>query len=168
MNATALRPTIQMLKAVNLLQSFADQELNHLLQMGTMNSAEAHSNIVIEGELTGGLFVLLDGIVGVYKNNQLTGTMYDIGQLRAGSAFGEMSLIDNNPRSATVRALTDCHMFFLSREAFQKFLSTSIDLKLRFYESCIRTIVQRVRQLDESYVISQYQLWKTALKKEAA
>ncbi|MEK6578925.1 MAG: cyclic nucleotide-binding domain-containing protein, partial [Bdellovibrionota bacterium] len=108
------------------------------------------------------------GIVGVYKNNQLTGTMYDIGQLRAGSAFGEMSLIDNNPRSATVRALTDCHMFFLSREAFQKFLSTSIDLKLRFYESCIRTIVQRVRQLDESYVISQYQLWKTALKKEAA
>ena len=168
MGEPILRPSVDMLKSVNLLQSLNDQELNYLLQMGAVKKAEAHSNIVIEGELTGGLYVILDGIVGVYKNNQLTGTMYDIGQLRAGSAFGEMSLVDNNPRSATVRALTDCHLFFLSREAFQKFLSTSVDLRLRFYESCIRNIVQRLRQLDESYVISQYQLWKTALKKEAA
>ena len=77
-------------------------------------------------------------------------------------------LVDDNPRSATVRALTNCQLFYISKDQFQGFLAASKDLKLRFYESCIHTIVTRLRELDDNYVISQYQLWKAAFKKEAA
>jgi CRP-like cAMP-binding protein len=79
-----------------------------------------------------------------------------------------MSLIDNNPRSATVKAQTECVLFHISKEAFMRFVDQSKDLKLRFFESCIKTLVGRLRELDDNYVISQYQLWKVALKKEAA
>jgi CRP-like cAMP-binding protein len=157
-----------MLKEVKLLQSFKEPELAKLIMVGAGQTYESHSNIVIEGETSWGLYLILEGVVGIYKTNKLTGEHYDVGQLRYGSFFGEMSLVDENPRSATVRALTDCHLFYISKESFTQFLETSTDLKLRFYESCVKNLVGRLRELDDNYVISQYQLWKTALKKEAA
>lgn len=79
-----------------------------------------------------------------------------------------MSLVDENPRSATVRALTACNLFLLSKESFLQFIGSSSDLKVRFLDSCVRNLVARLRELDDNYVVSQYQLWKTALKKESA
>ena len=91
-----------------------------------------------------------------------------VATIEAGGYFGEMSLIDDNPRSATVRALNDVQLFYISKEAFATFLGASGDLKTRFYERCIQDLVGRLRELDDNYVISQYQLWKSAIRKEAA
>lgn len=162
-----MKPSVPMLKEVRLLQCFKETELGKLIQLGVGTSHEAHSNIVIEGETSWGIYVILEGVVGIYKSNKLTGEHYDVGQLRYGSFFGEMSLVDDNPRSATVRALTDCQLFYISKDVFNQFVSTP-DMKLRFFESCVKNLVGRLRELDDNYVISQYQLWKTALKKEAA
>ena len=162
------KPTVPMLKEIRLLQAFSDAELGQLIMLGSGSAYEAHSNIVIEGETSWGLYLILEGVVGIYKSNKLTGEHYDVGQLRYGNFFGEMSLVDDNPRSATVRALTDCHVFYISKDAFAKLLQSSTDLKLRFYEACVKNLVGRLRELDDNYVISQYQLWKTAMKKEAA
>lgn len=163
-----VQASVAMLKEVKLLREFSEAELAQLMQLGSSTMCEAHANIVIEGELTWGLYIILEGVVGIYKNNKLSGNLYDVGQLRAGQFFGEMSLVDDNPRSATVRALSDCHLFYLSKDNFSQFLDRSPDLKLRFYQSCTADLVHRLRELDDNYVISQYQLWKTAMKKEAA
>jgi CRP-like cAMP-binding protein len=163
-----LKPTVPMLREVKLLQTLSEPELGRLIMVGAGATYESHGNIIIEGEMSWGLYLILEGIVGIFKTNKLTGEDYDVGQLRAGSFFGEMSLVDENPRSATVRALTDCHLFYISKDSFETFLGSSSDLKTRFYESCVKNLVGRLRELDDNYVISQYQLWKTALKKEAA
>lgn len=163
-----IKPSVSLLKEIKLLKPFTDQELLQLIQVGTSAAYEAHTNIIIEGELSWGLYLILEGILGVFKTNKLTGEDYDVGQLKGGGFFGEMSLVDENPRSATVRGLTNCQVFYISKEAFQAFLGRSQDLKLRFYESCVKNLVGRLRELDDNYVISQYQLWKTALRKEAA
>lgn len=157
---------IAQLKEVRLLSAFSDIELSQLVKEGVHQSYESHSNIVIEGELTWGLYIILEGMVGIFKTNKLTGEFYDIGQLSQGGFFGEMSLVDDNPRSATVRALTSCRLFYVSKEVFQKFLSQSTETHSRFYQNCIKTLVDRLRELDDNYVISQYQLWKVALKKK--
>ena len=163
-----IKPTVPMLREVKLLETLTEVELMRLIQVGAGATYEAHANIIIEGEMSWGLYLILEGSVGIFKANKLTGEDYDVGQLRYGSFFGEMSLVDENPRSATVRALTDCHLFYISKDTFEHFLQTSPDIKTRFYESCVKTLVGRLRELDDNYVISQYQLWKTALKKEAA
>jgi CRP-like cAMP-binding protein len=162
------KPSISLLKEIKLLQPLTDAELTQVLQLGRWVRYEPHSNIVIEGELSWGLYLIIEGMVGIFKTNKLTGENYDIGQLRKGSFFGEMSLVDNNPRSATVKALTECELFCISKEAFQALLNHSPATKVRFYESCVKHLVARLRELDDNYVISQYQLWKIALKKEAA
>jgi CRP-like cAMP-binding protein len=161
-----VKPSVSLLKEIKLLQSFSEAELQQLIASGSGASYEPHTNIVIEGELSWGLYLIVDGIVGIFKTNKLTGSLYDVGQLRAGSFFGEMSLIDENPRSATVRSLTNCELFYISKETFIAFLNKSTDLKLKFYQNCVSNLVVRLRELDDNYVISQYQLWQSALKKE--
>lgn len=160
-----VQPTPALLHEIKLLKPFSDGELASLISAGQGVSKEAHANVVIEGELSWGLYLILEGTVGIFKSNKMSGDTYDVGQLRAGSFFGEMSLVDDNPRSATVRALTDCSLFYISKDSFMSFLDSASDLKLKFYESCVQNLVYRLRELDDNYIISQYQLWKSALNK---
>lgn len=161
-----IQPTIELLQEIKLFKAFSEAELKELLSLGKATAAESFENIVIEGEMSWGLYLILGGTVGVFKASQIGNTIYDVGQLEKGSFFGEMSLIDDQPRSATVRAVTPCQLFFLSKEAFQRFLSNGTDRKNRFYETCIKSLIFRLRELNDSYVVSQYQLWKTALNGE--
>ena len=163
-----MKPTAANLRGIQLLAGMNDRELARLIEYGGLVKREIHTNIVIEGEQSWGLFLLLQGMVGIFRTNKLTGMDYDIGQLDAGGFFGEMSLVDDQPRSATVKALTDCVLFYIPKDRFQMFLNESPDLRRRFYEACIKTLVLRLRELDDNYVVSQYQLWKVALRKEAA
>ena len=165
---SVVKPSVTLLKDINVLKVFTEDELAKLIFRGVNRAFEAHTNIIIESELSWGLYLLLEGTVGIFKTNKFTGDSYDIGQLQNGSFFGEMSLVDENSRSASVRALTDCHLFYISKDSFLEFLNESADLKLRFYETCTRVLVTRLREVGDNYVVSQYQLWKNALKKEAS
>jgi CRP-like cAMP-binding protein len=161
-----LKPSVATLKEVGLLKTLTDAELQQLISLGTETQYEAHSNVIIEGELTWGFFIILEGVVGVYKLNKLTGDHFEVAQIKSGGFFGELSLIDENPRAATIRCLTPCTLMQITKDQFLSFLGKSTDLKLRFYLSTIRSLISRLRDLDDNYVISQYQLWHVALRKE--
>jgi CRP-like cAMP-binding protein len=154
----------KLLRDIQLFKPFTDDELRALALKGEIRAFEPHANVVIEGEMTWGLFVILEGSVGVYKCNKLTGDTYDVAQLHAGSFFGEMSLVDEAARSATVRALEASRVFHISKSAFNEFLCYSSEVRIRFLQNCIVNLVGRLRELDENYVISQHQLWKRALR----
>ncbi len=152
------------LREVKLLQGFTDDELQLLVRGGEILTFEPHALIVIEGEPSGGFYFLIEGQAGVFKTNKATGDLCEIANLRAGLSFGEMSLIDDAPRSATVQALTACKTFHLPRSAFVAFLQTNPKVKCEFYERCVAELAKRLRELDDHYVYNQYQLWKVALK----
>lgn len=154
------------LKAISIFQTFNDDELNQLLALGQEMEYEPYTNIIIEGELSWGLYIIIDGSVDVIKTNKLTGTSYELGQLKAGNFFGEMSLVDDSPRSATVKSITAAKVFFLPKQTFMEFLETALELKARFLSNCIHQLIKRLRQIDDDYIICQFQLWQTALKKE--
>jgi CRP-like cAMP-binding protein len=154
------------LREIPIFSNFSDEELQQIRDTGTVLLFEHYTNIIVEGELSWGLFLILDGTVNVLKTDRLTSGTYDIAELKKGNYFGEMSLIDENPRSATVRSLTPCELFFVSKEQFFQVLDKSPDLQLRFFKTCARLTINRLRELGDNYVITQYQLWRTALRKE--
>ncbi len=162
--------SIDQIRNVALLSAFTDDELRSLAQMGRLLKYEPYTSIVIEGESTWGMYLIVQGQVGIYKVNKLSGNVYDVGQLQAGSFFGEMSLVDSLPRSASVQSLTECTLLLIGKEEFQQFLGSAPERKMRFLEGCIQQLVGRLRTLNDDYVVSQYQLWQKALKtgKEAA
>lgn len=154
------------LRCIPLMQCFTDEELAQVVKMGEFKTYPAFTNVVIEGELSWGLYLIMDGEVEVTRSNKLDGVSYHIAHLREGNFFGELSLIDQNPRSATVRSTRDLKVFSLEKEKFEKFLKQDTSRNVRFLEHTLMFIVTRLRDLDDHFIVAQYQLWSRALKKD--
>jgi CRP/FNR family cyclic AMP-dependent transcriptional regulator len=165
-NSATIKPSVQMMRDIQLFKAFTDKEVNTLINAGATLFYEAETNIVIEGELTWGLYVIMEGSVSILKTNKLNGTLFEVGKLSNGNFFGEMSFIDEDPRSATVKTLVDSQIFYLSKEFFTEFIEKSTDIKIRFLTNSNKALIRRLRELDDNYVISQYQLWQSVLKRE--
>lgn len=155
------------LKDVSVFNKFSDEELKKLHGYGKMLRARSKVNIVIEGEKTNGLYILMSGRVSVYKTDGSTQRLARIAILEEGASFGEMSLFDDAPRSATVVAEIDTLLFYLDTKDFNRFLDESTaDLKVRFYRTCSVYLAERFRKLNVEYLNSQQMLWKYALRKQ--
>jgi CRP/FNR family cyclic AMP-dependent transcriptional regulator len=72
--------------------------------------------------------------------------------LGAGSVVGEVAMIDGQPRSATVQAVRDCVLTFVSRAAFTDMMSRNPEL----YRTIVMTLAARLRQSDDDMVASSF------------
>jgi HlyB family type I secretion system ABC transporter len=84
--------------------------------------------IVREGDPADALYVLVSGRARVVKRGD-TGEDVPLNVLRAGDAFGEMALLEQTTRTATVRASGDVEALRLDRSAFESLLAAAPDLK---------------------------------------
>ena len=79
----------------------------------------AHGDRIIgEGELGDSFFMLADGVVKVSK--QVSGAATTLAHLHQGAVFGEMALVSNAPRAATVSAMGDVDLLELSRRDLEE------------------------------------------------
>lgn len=155
------------LKKISIFEKMKDQERFSLYQKGKILSFQPGANVVIEGQQSRGLYIVLSGVLSVYKNDQNMRTMVRLTYLESGSSFGEMSLFDDAPRSATVVAEALCSVFFLDFQEFESFLkSHGDDLRCRFYQKCAEDMAVRFRQQNSDYILSQKLLWDHALRKK--
>lgn len=100
-------------------------------------------NIVEEGRKSEALFILLNGRVRVYTADT-RGREVILAQLHAGDYIGEMSLIDNEPHSASVMAEVQTDVLVLDRADFFECLADNASLAL----SVMRGLVRRLRLAD--------------------
>lgn len=89
---------IDVLGKVPLFHGLSKRELEHIFRETEEETFSAGTRIVSEGESGGRFFVLLEGRASVSIGDRKRG------RLGPGDFFGEMSLIDGQPRSATVTA----------------------------------------------------------------
>jgi ABC-type bacteriocin/lantibiotic exporter with double-glycine peptidase domain/CRP-like cAMP-binding protein len=100
--------------------------------------APAGEIVVREGDPPGPMYVLEQGRVRVYRRED--GKERDLGYLRTGDFFGELSLFRNEHRSASVQAVVDCSLLSFPPELFQRLLDTYPEFRAR--------LEQRIRQYD--------------------
>jgi CRP/FNR family cyclic AMP-dependent transcriptional regulator len=100
--------------------------------------------IVEEGAISGSLFMILSGKARVLSHDQ-RGREVIMATLEVGDCIGEMSLIDGEPHSATVRAETQTDMLVLGHEAFLRCLRENIAMA----DALMRGLVRRLRRADK-------------------
>lgn len=98
--------------------------------------------IVQEGSTGREMYVIQSGKVQVSKS--MGSTAIVLATLGEGEVFGEMSLIDSQPRSATVRALGETRVLIIDHEAFLRRVRSDPFLAL----SILRQMGLRIRELD--------------------
>lgn len=102
------RDLLQMLKSVSLFEGLTNKELEAVLRVGKDVTHEAGQSIVEQGKRGVGFHLITDGKARVLVRGRTSA------HLKPGDYFGEMSLLDGQPRSATVRAETDVRTLSLA------------------------------------------------------
>ena len=110
-------------------------------------------NEIIVNEQSEGqeLFLLVDGKVRVER--EVMGEDQTLKILEKGELFGEMSLFDNYPRSATVRSFEDSKLLIMERKGYDKLRKEKPDLANKFLELVIQTLSMRLRQTNKNLEI---------------
>lgn len=145
-----------------LTRDFSKDEIEELAGLLEVKHFKPGGIIFGEGESLSSLFILLQGEVEVLKYDKTKEKLYHILDLKEGSFFGEMSFIDSEPTSATIRAKNHCTVCLLERK---KVASRP------FYEKLLKNIaiceIKRLRATDKDYVESmRLQLKETQLRNE--
>ncbi len=103
-----------------LFEMLSNQELEAIAELSRPRRFQAGQTIFEEGELGDSVYVIASGDVEVVRRDA-QGQPQIIAVLGGQQFFGEMSLIDKEYRSATVRARTDCELLHLTAENLTTF-----------------------------------------------
>ena len=128
------------LSNVPLFSGLSKRHLNKIAEVAQSRRFPRFSTIVRTGERGDVFFVILEGTVLVKPPGKRAV------RLAAGDSFGEMALLDEAPRSATVEAQDEVFAMLLSRSAFNKMLATEPKIAI----ALLRTLAQRLRALESS------------------
>ena len=96
-----------------------------------------------EGDLGTEMFILQEGQVEILKS--VGGVDEQLAVLDKGDFFGEMSLLEDLPRTATARAVSDCKVIRINGATFDQMLRTKPEIAVRI----MRKLSRRLRQTDQ-------------------
>ena len=133
-----------LLRNVPLFSVLPEGQLSLLTSVVSRKSYPRNSKIITAGELTDSLYVIISGRLKVLMSDD-EGREVILAILDSNDFFGEMGLLDDSPRSASVIALEACELLILSKREFKKCLSENFELSL----AVMRGLVKRLREADE-------------------
>ena len=128
------------LQRVPLFSGLNEDELGRVAELSRIAEVPAGTVVTQTGEPGDSFFIIIDGAVTVR-----TPAGADI-QLQPGDFFGEMSLLDGEPRSATIVATTDLRLLIVDRSHFWRLLDETPDLVRRI----LTILSRRVRRLEQT------------------
>lgn len=106
----------------NLLSDLPEGLASGLMASATSRKLTAHEVLFMAGDPGDGLYRLDEGLLKV-SIASASGAERILAILGPGAVVGDLAIIDGLPRSATVTALRDCKLSFLSRAAFDAFVA---------------------------------------------
>lgn len=133
----------QKLAQLPLLEGLEPDEFNKIADRFAIEQYPAGTRILEEGYGGIKLYVLIEGKIKVYRNmgtHQILLTT-----LEPPETFGEISIIDGNPTSASVDAETDVICLTLSRDDFYELISAAWPLQAKVMKNLLKTLCQRLR-----------------------
>ncbi|WP_052166438.1 Crp/Fnr family transcriptional regulator [Methylobacter tundripaludum] len=134
-----LQTNAQILDASHWGEDFSWEQLQTISYYFKPYAASKGTAIYKEGELGSSMGIIAKGAIGIYKNNKLIST------LRVGRTFGEMSVIDAQPRSATARAEGETVFLSLDKAGMLTLADKHPALAFKIIWNISRGLSQRLR-----------------------
>ena len=134
--------TVEFLRKQLLFAGLSEDDLSWLEMLSEPVSIAAGEYLMKEGGAGDALYIASEGEFEIIKrsgNQDVTLAVRGTGEI-----FGEMSLLDGTPHSASVRALKDAHLYKISGAVFRDLLSTRSQATL----SILRTVIERLRNTE--------------------
>lgn len=130
----------KLIDSVKVFSGFSQAELGDLLSSSEKCTFQAGETILSEGSTGNFMYVLVEGAVKIVKKLERGGTKV-LAELSGGECFGEMALVDNSVRSASVVTLTPCVLIRLSDTSLGK----NPELRAKLYRNIASLLSSRLR-----------------------
>jgi len=147
--APALTPDRKrdLLARVPLFQGFAPRELDALVPAARSVTVAARHEVFHKGDPGSQLYVVIDGrLKALTTSPEGNDVVFNV--MGPGEVFGEVALLSESPRSATVRAIERCELLVLDRRDLFAFLRRNPDVAVRMLTVVVERLV-RVSELVE-------------------
>jgi CRP/FNR family cyclic AMP-dependent transcriptional regulator len=133
-----------MLENVSLFVGLEPHDLALIEQQMVRRTYPKYTIILSEGDSSDSLYVILSGRVKVYLTDE-NGKEAIINYQSAGEYFGELSLLDEAERSASIMTVQTSTMAVISKQTFYQVLKSNPDIAIHL----LKDMVQRVRTLTD-------------------
>ena len=122
---------------VDLFSGLSADDVHKIFARGMTVRVSKGETVFYKGTTGNQMYVVLGGAVGVFDGPKRVAT------LKVGDTFGEMSLLSDEPRSATIVALEMANLFVLSEEVFKKLLTKRVAVQILL--NIAKTMSQRIK-----------------------
>lgn len=129
---------------VTLFSRLSERQRARLARFATTRDYKRGATIVRQGDTSMSLYVILSGSVRVDRESEGGGGAVQVERLGPGGAFGEMGLLDDQPRAATVVAEEPTTCALLAKWDFQNELREDPAIAL----ALLPVLTGRIRELD--------------------
>ena len=127
-------------KVLYILGQLSDEDADWLGSVGHRVRLNKGDILIQRGKQLSELYFVLDGKMQVLSPKQ-----EEIAQIGIGDILGELSLLDENPTSADVAALTQVHILSVTHEMIFQRMSNNPEFSLRFYKALSMLLALRMR-----------------------
>ncbi len=146
--ATECNEVHRALSGMQLFRGLAREGLERIEAIAGEERYQEGTFVFKEGDMGDKLYLILEGKVRISRN--LAGMGEEaLAILGPGEAFGEMSLIDDTPRSADAHVHESTRLLVITRESFEDLLFIHKDLAYEILWNCIKTLSTRLRETND-------------------
>jgi CRP/FNR family transcriptional regulator, cyclic AMP receptor protein len=138
----------ELLRKVPLFDGMTSAQLRKLASALTQVTISGSTPIFREGDSSNSMYIISEGKVRISKNVPGIGEEA-LAILEPGQYFGEMSLIEDGPRSADAIAHSTCTLFELSRHKLDEVMFTDKELATVLLWTFVRTLSGRLRETND-------------------
>ena len=139
---------LDVLAGLDLFSGLAPSHLGRIVAIGFEERHARGATIFEEGETGDKFYLILDGVIRISRFVAGLGEEA-LAVLRPGAYFGEMSLIDDEARSAAAIAHEACRLFVIKRADFEDLLFVDRDLAHELLWRMVRTLSRRLRATND-------------------
>ncbi len=139
----------QALRQITIFTHLSDQALESLASHATIKTYPKNAIIINEGDETGSFHIMLSGKVRVYVSDEY-GKELTLSLDGSGKYFGELALLDDEPRSASVMTTEKSTCGIISKVEFKAWLTKNPDAPFSIIKGLsnkVRTLTDKVRNL---------------------
>ena len=146
----SLDETEEFLSQIDVFSGLPRVHLRRIVEIGKETSFKKGETIFEEGEESGAFFLILEGKVRI---SRLVPGMGEeaLAVLKETNYFGEMSLVDKAPRSASAIAHESCRLFGIAQQDFLDVLFVDRNLAYEILWNFVRTMAKRLRDTNDKF-----------------
>jgi CRP/FNR family cyclic AMP-dependent transcriptional regulator len=133
------------LRALPIFETLDDECLLPIMKEASLRSIPRHTVVLHAGDSTDNIYFVLSGSLKVQVSDE-DGREVILSKLGPGELFGEMGVLDDNPRSATVLAVEPSEVVVMGKTDFKKCLADNPDVSLFI----MRNLTRRLRMADRN------------------